>query len=294
MTNRNFISLLDKTLKCARLNAFYILVSYFVMSILCGAVSAIFITPIFVYKIPESFKFLVIETGAFFSLLFYFMMVYGFSSMLLSMQRGKFVTFGFLFNGFRQRKSALPVAAVFSGVIAALLGTIHVIYKIPAVNQTLENHSPAAIIGLIVLPVAFIGFLILLPYAFTFYTAIDGEKHVNDTKTRSPLALKIGMFFNGSRTLLKGHKLGLVGFVISCGGSKLLTAIVAAITSVYLSKIGAGQEGNSSLTLLSHIIDFIYIFNFYTAFVRMNLAVPFYYGHLKYSRSEDDDHSIIV
>lgn len=291
MTNRNFFSLLDKTLRCARSNAFYILVSYFVMSLFCGIVSAAFLTPIFMLKIPENLKFAVIEIGAFFSSLFYFLMLYGFSSMLLAMQRGKFVTFGFLFNGFRQKKSALPVSAVFSGVIAAIIGTINLISKIPAVQAALQNYHPATMAGFIALPLILIGFVILLPYALTFYSAIDGEK-LFDSKAKRPEGFYIGAFFKESRSLLKGHKLGLIGFVIACGGNKLLIAIVASITSICLSKIGAGQEG-SNLNLLSHIIDFIYIFNFYTAFVRMNLAVPFYYGHLKYSHNEDDDHITI-
>ena len=190
---------------------------------------------------------------------------YGYQVLLLRMLRGDYVTFGFLFNGFRERKRIIRASALFS--IGFIISFILCQAVVLGVNflwpEFLKSMHLPELIGFVFILYSFFSAVLLIRFAFVWVLLADfpGEK--------------ITSVFKRSFSLLKGHTFKLLGFVLYAGGKRFLIAASIFILSLFVPENISGTAG-----FFYSVLEFIYFITAYTAAVRMFVSVPLFYLNL--------------
>ena len=103
-------ALLEKHRKVTKKNLGKLIYTLFLMSIIESFMSLMLLGPILRTSAGDTASYALFAVGT----LFFFLLQFGFASMLLRMTRNEFVTLGFLFYGFTRPKISLGPAAAFT------------------------------------------------------------------------------------------------------------------------------------------------------------------------------------
>lgn len=203
-----------------------------------------------------------------------FMLQYGYQVLLLRLLRGDFVTLGFLFNGFRERRRIARASALFSvGLIVAL-----VICQIIAVvlnlnyGEKIRSLSLPLLAGIIFAIYSIISIILLVHFILVWVCLADNPN------------AKILQTFKMSFKLLKGKCFKLIGFVIFAGGSHLLVALAIFVVTLLVPTNLTGFAG-----FLLSVAEFVYFIAAYTAAVRMFMAIPRFYMELIPNKTQNEE-----
>lgn len=204
---------------------------------------------------------------------FVMLLQYGYQVILLRLLRGKFVTLGFLFNGFRERKRIGRASALFSVgfIISFILCQITVLAVNHFYPDFFKNINFTELVALVFLLYVFFSIILLIRFAFVWVYLADFPEE------------KIAAVFKRCFSLLKNHTFKLIGFVLYAGGRRLLTAVAIIILSLFVPEKTEGAAG-----FLYSIIEVCYFISAYTAAVRMFAAVPLYYLNLTAYKFDSD------
>ena len=221
---------------------------------------------------------------------------FGFAVMLLKMTRREYTNLGFIFIGFRRLNPALKVIGSFGGLIALLavvarFATKFIFHKLnpdfvfempdisslqnagqiadqPEVISTMAVDMllfVAIFIGILFL----LGLLVLIRFVFVFQLHFDNP------------TMSLPNLFKKSFQMMHKNVFRLILFALRAGGKQLFIAIFLAIIVNFIP-----EDKNSSLSILTFIIDMIYFINMYTAMIRIYLTVPVMYNEILNPRLE--------
>lgn len=275
-TYRQLVEILNERM---RKNMGKALVSFFFMSVLEGLIMSVFSIPAMALMSVDGstggsivslvFSLISIYCG----FVFVMLLQYGYQVILLRFLRGKFVTLGFLFNGFRERKRIARASALFSigFIISFILCQITVLavnYFYPAFFKNIQFTE---LVGFIFLLYVFFSIILLIRFAFVWVYLADFPEE------------KITAVFKRCFSLLKNHTFKLIGFVLYAGGRSLLIAVAIFALSFFTPEKTEGFAG-----FVYSILEFVYFISAYTAAVRMFAAVPLYYLNLTAYKFDSD------
>ena len=187
---------------------------------------------------------------------------YGLSVIMARMVEKKYVTIGYLFSGFRQKKRIFGASLLFLIIIMIGIGIFTIIVTCRKVDigsmMTKYSISPKLLFYVIVL-LAIVGFL-LLPFIFVWLFLY------NDTR------LSVIKSFGLSIRILFGRMFHFLGFELYAAGIPLIVTIVATVLADLIP-----ENGTMAVRLVSILLSMVSFINQYIASVRMYLAVPIYF-----------------
>ena len=238
----------------------------FLMVILESLCSAVVVASMYFLNEQKVLLYCALFAGIF----LWFLILIGFGVMLLRMARGKFVTLGYLFYGFRRFRQFGPVALVHT-VLTALSVFVSVLVLLAlkkadsdiltVLTQRYGENSPMIFtVGLSVL----VFLLLQLPQIFLAFLRYD-----NPNKPVFLLSLESTLTF--FRKFFK-----LFGFVFLAGGRNLFLAAFYFAVTLAIS----GKEDSMVVQIFSVLFDFLYFINIYKAVSLMALSLPVFYEDL--------------
>ncbi|QTQ16854.1 hypothetical protein [Treponema parvum] len=261
-TYRQMIRVLNA---CMRVNMWKALFSFLLMSVLETLVMSFFSGPVIMLLAKGGVSLFPVAASVallFMGFVFVMFLQYGYQVLLLRILRGEFVTLGFLFSGFKDRKRILRASSLFSlGMITSL-----VICQILAliINLNFEKNIQAlkfsVLVGIIFIVYTLICAVLLIRFVFVWVCLYDNP------------GSKVADVFKMSAAMLKGRCFKLAGFILYAGGIYLLTAVSAFLLSLLIPRDLKGLPA-----FLFSVTEFVYFVSAYTAAVRMFMSVPLFY-----------------
>lgn len=275
-------ALLAKHRKVTKKNLGKLIYTLFLMSIIESFMSLMLLGPILRTSAGDTASYALFAVGT----LLFFLLQFGFASMLLRMTRNEFVTLGFLFYGFTRPKISLGPAAAFTIMAFIVIfisrflfafifpELLEVATKSPAEilniaeraqsaealsgNTELVMQSKALVYPSLIFLAAFT-FLALIPFAFTFQFKLDNQKKSVFWAMKKSLST-VFTDFNYIKTIA-------LAFLASW--KRILLALpISAL--MFISIISGG-------TLITIVFHFFFLLNFYTALIQIMMAVPIVY-----------------
>lgn len=253
---------------CMRKNMWKALFSFLLMSVLETFIMSIFSMPTFMLLSENTsviLNIILAVVSLFCGFIFVMMLQYGYQVVLLRLVRGDYVTLGFLFNGFREKKRVSKVAALFSVgfILALVICQIFAVFVNIKFSTKVRSMQLPVLAGIIFFVYAVISIILLIRFVFVFVCLAD-----------NPNMKTVGLF-KLSASLLRKRCLKLAGFVLYAGGSHLLVATVIFISTLFIPSKTEGV-----VNFLISILEFVYFIAAYTAIVRMFMSVPLFYDNL--------------
>lgn len=262
---KNYRQMAQTLNSCLRVNMWKALFSFLMMSVLESLfmTSFSFFAMLIISSRENSIAVFVISLiFLFVGFVFVMILQYGYQVLLLRMLRNEYVTLGFLFNGFRERKRIAKASALYSlGFILAFIFCQIVVLVLKIRNPDFfTGLSLPELAGRIFAIYMIFVLVLLVPFSFVWVCLADNPNE------------KVLRCFKKSFVLMKGRCFRFCGFVIYAGGFWLAAAAVIYALSLFLPKNLSGAA-----SFLASIFEFAYFIAAYTAFVRMCMAVPLFY-----------------
>lgn len=253
---------------CMRTNMWKALFSFLLMSILETLIMSVFSMPVFMLLSEDGSVILTLILAVmslFCGFVFVMLLQYGYQVLLLRLVRKEYVTLGFLFNGFRERKRISKACALvsFGLIIALAVCQVFAVVANIKFSAQIQKMTLPVLAGIILAVYAFISILLLIRFVFVFVCLNDNPQ------------MKIIAVFKLSASLLKKRCIRLAGFVLYAGGTHLLIAAAIFIAMLFIPAKLDGMKG-----FLVSILEFVYFIAAYTAAVRMFMAVPLFYTNV--------------
>ncbi len=268
--------------KVSKKNLGKLIYTLFLMSILESVLSSLLLTPLLRSSTGDIFSYALFALGT----VIFFLLQFGFASMLLRMTRNEFVTLGFLFYGLTRPKISLGPAIAFTVLVFLVIFLSRILFaflfpellemagktsidlaKIAeqaqssetfAGNKDLVIQSKLLVYPSLIFLAAFF-FLVLIPFAFTFHFRLDNpKKSVFWAMKKSIVAVFTDFNY---------VKIIALAFITSW--KRLLVALPIAGLMLFSITMGG--------SLMTVIIYFFFLLNFYTALIQIMLSVPAVY-----------------
>jgi hypothetical protein len=244
------------------------LFAFFMLSILETLVLSVFMTPVLLVSKEgraSVSEMIVTAISLYAGFIFILVLQYGYHVLIARLVRGNFVTLGFLFTGFRDRKRIFPAALLYAAGLTAAL----VICQVAAFmfNGRLSKFS--ARFGLPVFAVCVLSVFILLSlfilvkFTFVWLCLYDNP------------SAGVSAAFKRSVRLLHGKTFRLLGFILYAGGRRLVVAVIIFIAGVFIPQATADKHG-----ILMFVFEFVYFVAAYSAVVRMFMSIPVFYDSI--------------
>ncbi len=200
----------------------------------------------------------------------WFLLLNGFLVMLYRMVKDEFVTFGFLFYGFRRFRQFAPPAALCTVLTAAASGLMVLIINIaeslnPGIINTLSEKVSSSMLYLIAGgSVLVLMLLFLFPQIFLVFVRYSNPAWSVFKAAFVSAKLSLSNFFS------------LILFILRAGGRNMVLA------SFYFGVgLTFSDDGTSFiLKVLSTVFALLYFINIYKAVTLMFLSVPVFYDEL--------------
>lgn len=262
-----FKELKKKINACAGKQTGKALFGFFMLSMLETAALSVFLMPVLLVSktgratIPEM---AVTAVSLYAGFIVVLVLQYGYHVLIARLVRGEFVTLGFLFNGFRDKKRVSRASLLYAaGLSLSLMVCQAAAYLFDNRISTFTEKFGMPVFAICVVSIFLVlAVAILVKFTFVWLSLYD-----------DPSLNALGAFKRSVRLLHK-RTFKLIGFVLYAGGRRLLVAagifIITAVLPASATSSGAGS-------VLGFMLDFVYFVAAYSAVVRMFMALPIFY-----------------
>lgn len=265
MENKKVLSekLLNVLNGCMLFNVGKIVFSMLILNMLESLVESVFLV-----SAGSIYNIFILVIGFFVLTSIIICLYYGFYVMLFRLLHKEYVTLGYLFIGFKRFKILFDVflrfaLIIFAVAVAISCAIIYVPFVKHFVSQIMLKFGLLNAISIFSIFIKVIVGLSLFPFCFVFLFLASNP---NNKK----------YVFRKSVILLRGRKLFFLKMYIAAGGKQLLRAFFIWIFLHILNHIYPSSN-SVILTLITSILNFVYIFSLYVAEAKMSLMIPILY-----------------
>jgi hypothetical protein len=191
------------------------------------------------------------------------LLFYGLNQILIRLSRRDFVTFGFLFDGFRHFKALFRYAITFAAILFASVFILSIAIAVFRVNPMKDGMPNFLTIGLLV--IAFFLLIAALFFPFSFVWCILSKEPEKQKAV-----------FRRSRSLLKGRKLLFLKIFFKALAPRFVR-LFATIVALFLFSTMSSLTKSSLFALLSAFSNFYYVFTLYSTQAFLYLLIPIVY-----------------
>lgn len=191
------------------------------------------------------------------------LLFYGLNQILLRLSRKEFVTFGFLFDGFRHFKALFRYAITFAAILFSSVFILSIAIAVFRINPMKDGMPNFLTIGLLV--IAFFLLIAALFFPWSFVWCILSKE-----PERQKSVFKRSLF------LLKGRKRLFLKIFFKALAPRFVRLFVTIIALFFFTGLSSITK-SSFFSVLSAFSNFYYVYTLYSTQAFLYLLIPIVY-----------------